>query len=237
MKKHRIYFLFILFLLANTISYSQDIVILKDNADTIYCTIVEDHITSLDFYLYNSEDTTFYNIKADEIEGYILESSINDEENTERLNFEKFVKNIEKDIEPDTISLRTDWEIISNYRGGALIFIRHRFYSNTISPMRVGFGGCKLRPYIESSTESLAYLDNYRKTRYTGFIVMWGVPMMSLSLMTSSNFDESAGVSIILISHIVGKIIYHVIAPQYLKKSVGSYNKYLRTHPNHIKIP
>ncbi|HBF89240.1 MAG TPA: hypothetical protein DDX39_11420 [Bacteroidales bacterium] len=229
MKSFKLFLAFFLFFVSS-LSYSQDLIILKNNVDTIYCTIVEDHNTSLDFYLYNSDDTTFYNIKSDEIDGFVLENSINSKLETP-LNADESVSIITERFKPDTISLRTDWEFISSYSvysPGVVILINHRFYSNTMDPRNVGFAGGKLRPYIEKSTEALLYLNNYKKYRYAGFITMWGGPILASSLLASSNVDEVTGVTLFFVTHIVGKIIYHAIAPVSLKKSVRSYNKYLQ---------
>lgn len=65
-------FLFILFFNIYS-AKSQDLIILKNNSDTIKCKIVKDNIISLNYYLYNSLDTSLQKISLSEYEYYTIE--------------------------------------------------------------------------------------------------------------------------------------------------------------------
>lgn len=63
-----------LFVLLNFIAFSaicQDIIILKNNSDSIKCRIIEDKITYLRYTLANTNDTTIYEIKQSDYDYFI----------------------------------------------------------------------------------------------------------------------------------------------------------------------
>ena len=67
-------------------SISQDFIVLKNSADTIYCKIIKDNITSIDYKLHES-DTGTLNIKTSEIDYYLLDQyEMNDKEKQKYLN-------------------------------------------------------------------------------------------------------------------------------------------------------
>jgi hypothetical protein len=52
--------------------FSQDLIILKNTNDTIKCKIIEDKIIILKYKLYNSKDTSIYQIGIDKVDNYIV---------------------------------------------------------------------------------------------------------------------------------------------------------------------
>lgn len=62
---------------------SQDLIIMKNNIDTIKCKILDDKITFLKYKKFNTEDTLIYSINQDEFEYYIIQKQLKNENSTE----------------------------------------------------------------------------------------------------------------------------------------------------------
>jgi hypothetical protein len=65
-------FCFLFLLIIGLAISAQDIIILKNNTDTIHCKIIQDKIISIEYKLAHSADTNTYSVKTSETEGYII---------------------------------------------------------------------------------------------------------------------------------------------------------------------
>lgn len=108
--------------------------------------------------------------------------------------------------------------------------INYHFSTNGEGKKLVGFGGGRLRKVINDNIDAKRMLNKYATLRYVGFSTMWLVPITSSIINSGSQENFALTFAIGGIGFIIGGIIYHIVAPKFLKKAVNKYNSNLKNN-------